>query len=302
MDRISTAGVDDWIKGKILDSAIDNKPQYTRIFYYGIVINNKDKKNSNRIKIRIPLIDDNIYNGRTKEEGDNLLPWCSPISRNFIATPENNSIVLVAIMDPKLPLWGRIYFDSITDLSEKDIFDVNRLTPETNTYNNWENAQKHHNIILNSIPQKSNEYNTKDNVEYHMGIKGKGNNRVTLDEDNIIIYQNEGKGNNESLLSFTNNIKMEAGDKMELLSKLGGNHYHPVFDEPLYNYLSEINDLLKSIIIVQNSNPSLCNTNMLPNLPSPDAIKLVSKLSNMYIKFNKLKLPGNGASKQISIN
>lgn len=302
MDRVQASNVEDFIKSRILDSAIDKREQSTRIFYYGHVINNNDPKNSNRIQIRIPFLDDNIYNGRTKEEGDKLLPWCSPFSRNFISTPENNTIVIIALMDPKVPQWGRIYLDNITDMSATDIFSSERLTPENKTYNNWENIELHHNVFLKSKPLQPKEYNVRENIKYSIGIKGKGKNKIVFNENSTDIFQNEKQGNKESLLQFTQNIKMEAGDEMFLLSKQGGNHYHPVFDKPLYDYLASMNDMLRQIVTVQNSFPSYCNINLLPNLPSKEAKQLVGKLSSMYSKFAKLKNPGVGASKKITIN
>lgn len=302
MDRIRMANPEDWIKGKMLDGAIDKREQSTRIFYYGYVINNNDPKNSNRIQVRIPFLDDNFYNGRTKDEGDKVLPWCSSFSRNFIATPENKSVVIVALMDPKAPFWGRIYIDSIPELSATDIFDSSRLIPETKTYENWNNIELHHNIFLKSKPQQPKEFNAKENVKYPMGIRGKGKNRLMLGKDSTEIYQNEAQGKKESFLKFTQNVHLEAGDEMFLLSKQGGTHYHPVFDQPLYSYLTTMNDMIRQIVTVQNTLPSLCNINMLPNLPSKEAKQLVPKLAAMYAKFNKLKLPGQGASKKITIN
>src|SRR4051812_13849255 len=104
-DRIRISNIEDHLKGKILENAFDKKDGYTRVFYYGQVINTKDPKNCNRIQVRIPVIDDNAYLDKKKSqsENDKLLPWCSPLSRNFIATPEHNSVVIVALMDPKTP-------------------------------------------------------------------------------------------------------------------------------------------------------------------------------------------------------
>src|SRR5437764_451303 len=102
-ERIAQANLPDYLKSKLLDAAIDKREDYSRIFYHGIVINNNDPLNANRVKVRIPLIDDTIYVNKTKDEGDLLLPWCIPANRNFVQTPENNSIVIVAIMDPKVP-------------------------------------------------------------------------------------------------------------------------------------------------------------------------------------------------------
>lgn len=303
-ERIRVSNIEDYLKSRILDSAVDRKEDYTRIFYYGIVINNEDKKNCNRIQVRIPVIDDKFYldKDKSKEENDKNLPWCSPMNRNFVATPENNSMVLVALLDPKIPYWGRMYFDAITDLNEKEkMFDPKRLVPEEKTYNNWENLEKTHNINMKMKPKKENEYNSKEKVEYLMGIRGKGKNRVTLEKDKVEIYQNE-KETEQSMLKFTKDIKMEAYDIMELLSVKGNKtHYHPLFDTPVYNFMQEQNNLMKSIITVLNTVPSLA-PNGSPDLPSPEAMQLLQPLTQLYANFAKLRQPGVGASKQIFIN
>lgn len=300
--RIAQANIDDYIKGRIIDFAVDNKEQYSRIFYFGIVINNNDTQKENRVKVRIPFLDDNFYLGRSKTEGDNLLPWCLPINKNFVSTPENNTIVLVAVMDPKTPYWGRIYFDSISDLSSKSLFDHTRLKPDDDIYNDWQNAEDHANIILKSKPKETNKFNGSNNIVYESGIRGKGKNRLTFDEDSTIIYQNEGTKSKQSLLKFTENIEMTAADKIDITSTKGGKKYHPLFDEPVYDYIAKINGMLKDIIQLLISTPSTNSSTMQPNLPSPQAPSLVPKLIQLNIAFNKLKLPGNGASKQITIN
>lgn len=302
-DRIRTSNVEDWIKGKMLDAAVDQREHYTRIFYYGQVISNVDPKNSGRIKVRVPFLDDNLYKNKTKDQGDDLLPWCSPVSRNFISQPENNSIVLIAVLDPKTPYWGRIYFDGIASMSAQSLFDSSRLIPETDTYNNWDNAEAQHNVYINTRPDQDNAYSTKNNINYLMGIKGKGKNKIVLDDKSIYLVQNENDNAKQSLMSFTENVKIQAADKLDLLSTKGNQtHYHPVFDQPLYDYLTEMNNMIKSIVTVMNTTPSLSSGNMTPNLPSPEAIQLIGKLANMYVKFNQFKLPGKGASKQININ
>ena len=300
-ERIRVSNIEDYLKSKILDSAIEKKEGYTRIFYPGIVINNADPKNSNRIQIRIPFIDDNVYVNRTQEEGNKFLPWCSPISRNFISTPEQNSIVIVAIFDPKTPYWGRMYFDGVTDLNAKDIFDSSRLVPEDATTNNWNNFEKAFNLILNSKPANPNQYNTVKRTSYLMGLKGKGKNRITLDNDSISLYQNEGM-NTQSMLKFTKDIKMVSSDVMELLSTKGTNsHYHPLFDTPVYDFMKKQNDLIRSIVQVMCSSPSLA-PNTFPNIPSPAAFQLIDPLTNLYTDFAKLKVPGAGGSEKIFIN
>lgn len=298
--RLQTADLDDYMKGKILDKALDNSQLSTRIFHFGIVIDNKDPQNINRIKVRIPLLDDKFYLNRTNDQGNELLPWSLPISRNLISTPENNSIIICAIFEPKNPDVGRMYFDSITNLSRTDILNIDRMIPESATYNNWDNIEQALNIRIKSKPKNSNEYNSKENVKYDIAIRGKGNNLLKFTKDSIELYQN--KSSKESKLIINENIILEASDTLELLSKKGGKKYHPVFDKPLYDYLNEMNNMIKSIVITLNSQPSLNNQNLFPNLPSPSAVKLIPSLSKMYASFSKLKMPGNGASKQININ
>lgn len=301
-ERIRQSNIEEFIKSKILDYAVDRKETYTRIFYHGLVINNNDPLNANRVKIRVPLLDDTFYVDKTKEEGDQLLPWCMPMNRNFVQTPENNSIVLVAIFDPKIPYYGRIYFDSIASLDKNDLFNQQRLSPETGTYDNWTNAENALSIILKSKPKKAGQYNVNDNVKFDMGIRGKGKNRITLRKDSLEIYQNEGTNSKESMLAFTQDIKLEAAEYMDLLSKKGGTKFHPVFDEPLYDYLHEMNSMFMEIVKLLNTKPAISTTMMSPSLPSPDAPMLITKLQSLNSKFTNLTKPGSGSSKYIYIN
>ena len=300
-DRIQKSDINEYFDSELINRIFDENKNYTRVFYPGIVINNNDPKNSNRIQVRIPFIDDTYYLNVSQTDGNKLLPWCSPISRNFISTPEQNSIIIVGLFDPITPYWGRMYFDGITDLNNKDLFDYTRLTPEINTYNNWNNIQLAQNMNIKSIPKNANQYNTNNNVKYKIGLRGKGNNRITLDNNSISIYQNENTSN-QSMLEFTNNIDINAANNINITSKIGNNtNYHPVFDQPLYNFLSLQNNLIKSIIQTLISVPAL-QSNTVPCIPSPEATALMTPLLNLYEQFNKLKLPGSGASKQIFIN
>jgi len=300
--RLVTSNIEDFINSKLVNSALAEDDKLTRIFYHAIVMNNVDPKNCNRVQVRIPLIDDRYYFNNTKAAGDAALPWCLPFSRNFIGTPENNSVIVVALMDPTLPFLGRIFFDSQTDLNATDIFDSTRTVPETATYNNWANAQSSLSMVLRSLPPNTKDYATGNNVVYRMGIRGKGQNRIEMDDVSTVIYQNEKVQGKESFLQMTDQVYMEAATTMQLFSKQGGTHYHPVFDTPLYNYLSEMNNMFKEIIKTMSTKPSINSMNLTPNLPSPDTPALIIKLQNMYNKFNVLKQPGNGASQYLSIN
>lgn len=301
-DRVRTSNIEDYIKGKILDYAMDNSESNSRVFYYGIVINNNDPKNANRIQVRIPLLDDHYYLNRTKTDGDKVLPWCNPISRNMLSTPENNSIVGIALFDPATPYWGRMFIDGFTDLNEKNIFDSSRLTPEINTYNNWNNVENVHNVIMKNRPKNDNDYNSSTNVNYPVGIKGKGNNKILLDDTSVYIVQNENVSGKQSMLKFTDSVNLTAANVLELLSSTGNRtHYHPVFHKPLYDQLSLMNNMIKSIVTMLNGTPAL-QANGSPCVPSPDAVNLITNLAEMYNGFNQMKIDGNGASAKIFIN
>ena len=301
LDRIRGADLEDFVAGKLMNQALFERYDTSKVFYFGQVINNVDPLNSNRIQLRIPGLDDSLYLGG-KSDGDSKLPWCLPFNRNFISTPENNSIVLVALFDPKNPYFGRIYFDGVSISSNINIFDKSRLTPETDTYNNWDNAEVIQNIRLKSKPNPANSYNTSENVQYSMGIKGKGNNRITLDETSTSLYQNEGSGN-QSLLKLTDSAVLQVAKTIDIISDQGTpTHYHPVFDQPLYKYLNEMNSIIRAIITVLGSNSAITTFPSQPTLPSPSALNLINNFSNMLVKYNDLIQPANGASKQISIN
>ena len=301
MDRIRTSNLEDYISGKIINQTTQQNENSTRIFYIGIVINNIDPLNANRIQVRIPSLDDIFYINKSNEEGNKILPWCIPINRNFISTPENNSIVTISIFDPKTPYFGRKYYDDMTSLSYDNIFDSKNLNPETNTYNNWDNVELMHNFTLNSKPKINNEYNSKNNINYTVGFKGKGNNKIFSDKDSIQLHQNENT-DKHSYIKLTDNIDIHAAKNINLISDAGNsNYYHPVFDSPLYDYLNEMNSMIKSIVTVLNSVPSLAASGT-PNAPSPNAVQLINTLTQMYLKFNQLKIEGTGASKEIIIN
>ena len=301
IDRVRAADINDFISGKIANYALTENYESTKVFYFGQVINNVDPLNSNRIQIRIPGIDNSLYLNK-KTDGDNKLPWCAPISRNFISTPENNSIVLVALFDPKNTSIGRIYFDAIPGLSSKDIFDKSRLVPETDTYNNWNNCEVNQNFRFGMKPSPINSYNTSENIKYPIGIRGKGNNRVFLDKTSVSIYQNEGTST-QSLLKLTDSVVLHSAKTIDIISDAGTKtFYHPVFDQPLYKYLNEVNTVIRAIITVLGTNAAITTYPTVPTLPSPSALNLANNLSTLLLKYNDFIQPANGASNQISIN
>lgn len=294
MSRILAGNFEDALRAKLVNSTIANESLHSRIFYFGQVISNSDPKNLNRIKIRIPTIDDVFYVGKTKDEGDASLPWSLPISHRFIDIPEVNTIIIVAIFDTKTPYYGRVYFDTVTEVSSTDIF--NRVTPEINSLSTWENVETAYNININK--PKPNAYDAKQNVIYNTGIRGKGKNKILFAKDFTLWIQNEGDSQNESSIKQSQNIDIDSSDLINITSKKGGTRYHPIFHTPLYNYLSIMNQTIQKIIILLNTIPAKSPSGAC--IPGPNAKQLINQLQKMSSEFSKFRNIGN--SKKITIN
>ena len=295
MNRITGSNFEDSLKAKIVNDTIENESLLSRLFYFAQVIANQDSQNLNRIKVRIPIIDDVFYVDRTKEEGDALLPWCLPISHRFVDIPEVNSIVIVAIFDTKTPYYGRIYFDTITELSNEDIF--NRTTPELNSLSNWDNVEKAFGVILNAKPKNTTAYNTQNNTNYEIGIRGKGKNKFVLNTSSSIWTQNEGTSD-YSNIQLDKNIGINSSDLISILSTKGGNKYHPVFHTPLYDYLRMNFQVLQKIITLLNTIPAISPAGACS--AGPSASNLIFELQKLAKQFQKLEK--NGHSLKITIN
>jgi len=295
LNRITGSNPEDLLSNNLLSKVVDNESIVSRVFHFAQVISNQDNNgNQNRIKARIPLLDDVFYVGKSKEEGDKLLPVCIPFSSRFLEIPEVNSIVLVAIFDSKVPYLGRMYFDSFTELSQLEYF--KRLMPNDVLLSNWDLVEKILSINIKSKP-KQNELDSTPNIDYNVGIRGKGNNKILLNKDSISMTQNL---NSElSSFSITKNIDVNSSNELNLLSKKGTEQkYHPVFDEELFSYLSEMNNVIKKIITALNTIPGISPVGACFPSSQLKALKVeVSKLSKAFSSFKS-----KGSSKKIKIN
>lgn len=296
MNRITGSNYEDSLKAKIVNTTIYDQSLHSRIFHFGQVINNIDPQNLNRIKIRVPIIDDVFYVSKSKDEGDVALPWALPTSHRFIEIPEVNSIIIVAIIDPKTPYYGRVYFNAITDFSTQDIF--TRTTPEINSLSNWTNVEKAFKVTLNSKPQNPTSYNATANIDYRQGIRGKGNNKFELLQTSSMWAQNEGT-DDYSYVELSNNIDIQSSNEINILSSEGySTHYNPVFHTPLYNYLGSNFQMLQKIVTLLTTIPALSPSGQC--MPAPNANQLISSLQSLGKDLQTLKQNGN--SIKISIN
>lgn len=296
MNRIAASNFEDALRSKVVNKTINSENEHSRIFYFGQVISNSDPKNINRIKVRIPVIDDVKYVNVKKDEGDGNLTWCLPVSHRFVNTPEVNSIVIVAILDPKTPYYGRIYFDTITELTDKDIFE--NLEPETKL-SDFSSAEEALNIKVFGKP-KDKEYNGKENIKYGVGLRGKGKNKLLLEKDYSLWIQNEKESDTESFMKMSKKLmELQAADEINIFSSKGENtKYHPVFHSKMYTYLSDVNKMIQKIVILLNTQPALAKCG--PCMASPNAPKLMADLQQLNGKLQKLKQDGH--SKKIKIN
>lgn len=293
--RILNADPESEYQKKLLSSLNDKENLNTRVFYFGQVIFNNDPDNLNRLKIRIPIVDDILYLGNSKEEGDENLPWAVGMSTRFIDTPEVNSIVLVALFDTKVPQLGRIYFNSFSDLSIVSLFE--RLDPENNLLSNLGLIEDIFHIRMNFKPKQQNEFDGTPNVKSQVGIRGKGKNKIIFDEDSTLITQNE--NSKESKLKMTKDIDLESSNILNLTSKKGNaRNFHPVFDQPTFELLTNLNLLLVEIVTILTIMPALSPAG--PCIISPIAVNLPNTLALYVAKFQEYIL--KGSSKKLNIN
>lgn len=305
--RFQSARPADTIKTKITDLTIGHdKAGLKRTFFYAQVIDSVDPQNANRIRVRIPLLDNPYYtdeNGKLTETGGNdSLPFCIPAHGRIIDTPENGSVVLVALMDPSNPFLGRIWFSAVPELSSKDIFDVDRLADE-DVSNAWANAEEAINVKYNNTPGRNGRPTLKSKTKQtndKVGIRGKGKNKVLLEKDKTSITQNEGVNQKETLIELSENLKM-LSQEFEILSNKSNKKLHPVFDKPLWTFMQSQLNLLNQIVVLLNSSPGTGNLGY-PVAPAATAAAIQVAYNKLKVDFAKLKQDGEGHSKYITIN
>jgi len=182
-NRTANTNPKDLLTTKLLDKIREG---YSNLptFHFGQVIMSSDPQNANRLKVRVPLIDDIFYydtNGVLQDGiGDDELPWCISSNNRFINTPENGSVVLVGFFLTDTPYNGRFWISAIEELSGTDLFDSKSLVEET-TSKAWQNAEDNIEIEFNSSPELRGRKAIKSKsktTHYPVGIRGKDNNKL----------------------------------------------------------------------------------------------------------------------------
>ncbi len=297
----------DQVKTKVVDIVSGHKENVTtKTFYLGQVIDAEDPKNANRIRVRIPLLDDPFYTddqGKlTETSGHDKLPYCIPAHGRMVDTPENGSVVLVALLDPQQPFMGRLWLSTVEELSSTDIFDVTRMAEEMEK-GAWSNAETSFNIKWNNTPGDTNRpalKNKDKKLKDKVGIRGKDKNKLLLEKGKTTLIQNEGVNKKETKIEMTEDMKL-LSQTFQMLSSNSNKKLHPMFGEPNYKWQSSLMSLMNQIVTLLNTSPGIGNYGA-PVAPAPEAPSIKSAYQKLKTDFDKLKQQGEGHSDNISIN
>lgn len=306
VNRISASQPEDYAKTRISDTLLgDRNSSAPRVFHYGQVISSDDPKNANRLRIRIPLIDDGLYaddNAVQKDKiGDDKLPWAISAQGRAIDTPENETVVLCALFDPMNPNGGRLWIAAVPQLDSKELFDKSRLTDEL-TKKKWENAEDAVGVNFNSSPEvrDRDSYKSKSRkINYNVGIRGKDKNKLLFEKAKTTLIQNEGQQLKESKIILTD--KMELGAKeFEIIANASVTKHTPLFAKPTFDYLALLESTIDQTLTVLNTMPSLW-LGTIPNVPNPAMGAVMASWTTAKVKLQSIKIKGVGHSKFITI-
>lgn len=308
-NRISVSRPETFLSGRVGDLLSGaEKNGINRVFYFGQVIDSEDPDNANRIRVRIPLIDDAFYYNDSGEltntEGHDKLPYCIAAHGRYVESPENGSVVLVGLMDPSSPFAGRIWFAASNELSSTDLFDKERLNEEIDSNTAWENVEESIGVNYNNTPGKGNRssiQSKKKKVNYKVGLRGKDKNKLLFEEGKTTLVQNEGENNDESKIELTEKFISNAKE-FEFLANQSNKKHQPVFADPLFTFMQSQLNLLNQIITLLNTSPGTTTYPGSPVSPSPSAPSIQASYQKLTLDFNKLKQKGEGHSKYITIS
>jgi len=301
--RLTAANPRNKIRSFLIDSMSSGTDLSNFPFFLGQVMNSDDPENGNRLQIRIPIIDDIFYtdeNGKKADDSkyDSDLPWCMPSNNRFVNTPENNSVVLVALFNRNTPYNGRVWITAFEELSNLNVFDVDRLIRDSF---DWDNAENVIETAYDNSPGLRNREAWKERsykINYQVGIKGKDKNKLLFDKEKTILIQNEGT-QNESKIELTSDIDMKA-KKFSFLSSQSNEKFSPPFAEPLYDHIKKIQNSLNQIVNTLLLSPG--TVAQAPVIANPNFSTIKTSLLQLDLELEQLKLAGQGKSAFTKIN
>lgn len=304
MDENKLQGVNivDKVKKSIADNLLKTNEKMNHIFEWGVVVA-YDEENANRIKVRIPILDDHFFKSKNVEDDIKKLPWCVPSNKRIIETPEVGSVVLVGLFSIQDVFNGRIWFDVIdyVDSNVKDD-DVKRLDVNPTGKKGWEEMEKVVKRKYNVAPgvRNGDEFKTKNQKAVKKVIlKGKSKNALILDEKSTKIIQNKGD-KEESFIDVTENVEVSSSDHIKILSKKSTRKEKPIFAQnfiDLFQKTLDFNQLLVQLLTAGAGNTTVQGA---PITPSTQVPSLLQKQIAIQTEFEKFKQ--QGVSSNIDIN
>lgn len=301
-NKLKVVNVPDKVRKTILDQVnkIDDKQNH--IFHWGIVVG-LDSKNANRIKVRVPIIDDLFFSGKNTEENIKKLPWCVPINKRIIETPEIGSTVLVGLFSLQDVHEIRIWFD-VVDYVDENIpdDDVKRLDVNPINKSGWEEMEKVTQKKYNVAPgvRNQDQYPTSSKrAPKRVMYKGKSKNVLIFDEKETKLIQNKGE-NNESSFTLSENVDIESSDHIKILSRKSSKKEKPIFADPFIKLFQKQQEFNQTVLQVLSAGAGNTTVQGAPITPSPQVPTISQKLVSLSTEFEKFKQ--EGISKNIDIN
>lgn len=301
-NKLKVVNVPDKVRKTILDQVnkIDDKQNH--IFHWGIVVG-LDSKNANRIKVRVPIIDDLFFSGKNTEENIKKLPWCVPINKRIIETPEIGSTVLVGLFSLQDVHEIRIWFD-VVDYVDENIpdDDVKRLDVNPINKSGWEEMEKVTQKKYNVAPgvRNQDQYPTSSKrAPKKVMYKGKSKNVLIFDEKETKLIQNKGE-NNESSFTLSENVDIESSDHIKILSRKSSKKEKPIFADPFIKLFQKQQEFNQTVLQVLSAGAGNTTVQGAPITPSPQVPTISQKLVSLSTEFEKFKQ--EGISKNIDIN
>jgi len=304
MDENKLQGVNivDKVKKSIADNLLKTNEKMNHIFEWGVVVA-YDEENANRIKVRIPILDDHFFKSKNVEDDIKKLPWCVPSNKRIIETPEVGSVVLVGLFSIQDVFNGRIWFDVIdyVDSNVKDD-DVKRLDVNPTGKKGWEEMEKVVKRKYNVAPgvRNGDEFKTKNQKAVKKVIlKGKSKNALILDEKSTKIIQNKGD-KEESFIDVTENVEVSSSDHIKILSKKSTRKEKPIFAQNFIDLFQKALDFNQFLVQLLAAGAGNTTTTGAPITPSTQVPSLLQKQIAIQTEFEKFKQ--QGVSSNIDIN
>ena len=158
--------------GSSIYNRSSNRNLETRIFYYGLVVSNKDNIDANRIIVRIDGVDDHIL--------DSNLPYAFPMVQKFLhSVPNIGERVMVFVPDISNPFIDRLFLGPLISQPQKLKNDNQPFSAESAL----SSGVKEPNEAPSTIPESKGVYPSNK----HISIQGRDNSDIIFKPKEALI-------------------------------------------------------------------------------------------------------------------